>query len=67
MMRLVKTAPKPAPATGLTMGGPPPRPAAGAQPGLTFAQDFAPATAPAGKARPGLRLAADNGVRLDTF
>ena len=64
MMRLVKTAPKPAPATGLTMGGPPPRRPAGAQPGLTFAQGFA-SSPMAASAVAGPRLATCDGVRVE--
>ncbi|MEM1150973.1 MAG: hypothetical protein AAGI03_10490 [Pseudomonadota bacterium] len=54
MLRLVKTAEKPRPAAGLTMGGRPPERFPNAAPGLTYAQDFA--RAPEGASAPALRV-----------
>ena len=58
------TAAKPTPATGLTMGGPPPRRPVGTQPGLTFAQGFGTPQSTA-EAPSQLRLVARDGVRLE--
>ncbi|MEL6662482.1 MAG: hypothetical protein AAFR33_05720 [Pseudomonadota bacterium] len=54
MLRLVKTADKPRPAAGLTMGGRPPERSPSAAPGLTYAQAFA--QAPQVTERPALRV-----------
>ena len=54
MLRLVKTTEKPRPATGLTMGGPPPQRIPNPAPGLTYAQEFAGGQKAA--SRPALRV-----------